>query len=167
MSGADLDVYRGMKKISCMVEHDFAPGPREATARDARILSAAAEKSPVHVLVVDDEPLIRWSVTASLADVGCTVQQASDAASALRAITTTAWPFDAVVLDLRLPDMDDLSLLGTIRQLIPAATVVLMTAFGTPEIVAEATALGAHAIGKPFELDALRGLVCGSEWEAN
>ena len=43
------------------------------------------------------------------------------------------------MLDLRLPDMDDLSLLGTLRQLLPGARLILMTAFGTPEIVAEAT----------------------------
>ena len=47
------------------------------------------------------------------------MEQADSAASALQAITTTALPFDAVVLDLRLPDMKDLSLLATIRQLMP------------------------------------------------
>ena len=57
-------------------------------------------------------------------------------------MTTTALPFDVVVLDLRLPDMDDLSLLGTLRQLLPDASLVLMTAFGTPELVAEAHAMG-------------------------
>lgn len=119
----------------------------------------AAKIVPLHVLVVDDEPLIRWSVTESLSDLGFDVEQAPDAAAALRAVTTTASPFDVVVLDLRLPDMDDLSLLGTLRQLLPAATLILMTAFGTPEIVAGAAGLGAVVIDKPFELNELRRLV--------
>ena len=38
-------------------------------------------------------------------------------------MTTTALPFDIVVLDLRLPDMEDLSLLATLRQLLPAAAL--------------------------------------------
>jgi DNA-binding NtrC family response regulator len=108
---------------------------------------------PFHVLVVDDEPLIRWSVTETLADLGLDVEQADCAATALQAITGAALPFDAVVLDLRLPDMKDLSLLATIRQLIPEAPVVLMTAFGTPEILADARQLGVSAVlNKPFEL---------------
>ena len=68
-------------------------------------------------------------------------------------------PFDVVVLDLRLPDMDDLSLLATLRQLLPGRALVLMTAFGTPEIIADARALGAAVLNKPFELDDLKRLV--------
>jgi DNA-binding NtrC family response regulator len=83
------------------------------------------------VLVVDDEPLIRWSVAETLADLEFDVEQAADASAALRAVTTTARPFDVVVLDLRLPDMNDLSLLRTVHQLLPAAALILMTAFGT------------------------------------
>jgi DNA-binding NtrC family response regulator len=124
------------------------------TARE--ILRAAVKKLPLHVLVVDDEPLIRWSVTETLADLGLDVEQADCAASALQAITTAALPFDVVVLDLRLPDMHDLSLLATIRQLLPTTPVVLMTAFGTPEIMGDARSLGVSAVlNKPFELGEL------------
>ena len=121
--------------------------------------SAALEKFPRHVLVVDDEPLIRWSVSESLSDLGFDVEEAGDARSALRLVTTAALPFDIVVLDLRLPDMADLSLLATLRQLLPSAALILMTAFGTPELIAEAQALGATALNKPFELDELQRLV--------
>jgi DNA-binding NtrC family response regulator len=114
------------------------------------------------VLVVDDEPLIRWSVTETLAEHGLDVEQASDAASALRAITTKPLSFDVVVLDLRLPDMRDLSLLGTIRQLLPDASVVLMTAYGTDEVMERAVALGAATVlNKPFELGSLIDAVYG------
>lgn len=118
------------------------------------------KKLPLHVLVVDDEPLIRWSVTETLADLGLDVEQADCAASALQTITTTALPFDVIVLDLRLPDMRDLSLLATIRQLVPQTPVVLMTAFGTPEILADARNLGVRGVlTKPFELQDLSRLV--------
>ena len=114
---------------------------------------------PRHVLVVDDEPLIRWSVCETLSELGYDVEQAADAGTALRTVTNAALPFDVVVLDLRLPDMNDLSLLGTLRQLLPGATLILMTAFGTAEIVNDAQALGATVLSKPFELEELSRLV--------
>ena len=117
------------------------------------------EKFPPHVLVVDDEPLIRWSVSESLAAHGYVVEEATDAASALKIVTTSALPFRAIVLDLRLPDMCDLSLLATLRQLVPETHVILMTAFGTPELIARAHTLGADVVTKPFELDELSRLV--------
>lgn len=111
------------------------------------------------VLVVDDELLLRWSVSETLSDLGCAVAQASTAAEALRAVTTAERPFEVVVLDLRLPDMSDLSLLRTVRQLLPDAALVLMTAFGTAEIVTQAQALGAAVLNKPFELAELERLL--------
>ncbi|MDO8678206.1 MAG: response regulator [Acidobacteriota bacterium] len=120
----------------------------------------AVKKSPLQVLVVDDEALIRWSVAETLVDLGVDVEQAVDAASALAALETAEWHFDVIVLDLRLPDMDDLTLLSTIRRRLPQVAVVLMTAFGTPEIVAEARALGVTDIlNKPFELGELGRVV--------
>jgi CheY-like chemotaxis protein len=163
MIGAFLDVHRGMKPVTCAVDPDFWGTRHVRAPREARHFSIAAKKSPTRVLVVDDEPLIRWSVSESLADAGCDVAQAADAISALRKITTAAPAFDVVVLDLRLPDMDDLSLLATVRQLVPGTRLVLMTAFGTPEMIAEAIRLGAAVISKPFELDILTRLVIGDQ----
>lgn len=121
-----------------------------------------AGKFPPAVLVVDDEPLIRWSVTESLAGLGFTVEDAPDAATALKMVTTSPEPFSVVVLDLRLPDMHDLSLLATLRQLLPKAHLILMTAFGTAQTEAQARALGADVLTKPFELGELNRLVVGS-----
>jgi len=165
--GAILDIQRGMTPVSCTVIDDHRAN-RGDSGVDARgNFSCHPRKFPRHILVVDDEPLIRWSVAESLSEAGVDVEQASDATSALRTVTTTALPFDAVVLDLRLPDMDDLSLLGTLRQLLPAATLVLMTAFGTPELFADAQAMGATVLNKPFELDELKRLVLGPETDAD
>lgn len=149
-----------MKRIACTTDRDSGteyPGSVVPARENSR---TAVKNTPLHVLVVDDEPLIRWSVTETLSDLGVDVEQADCAASALQAITTAALPFNVIVLDLRLPDMNDLSLLATIRQLIPEAPVVLMTAFGTPEVLAQARRLGVRGVlQKPFELAELSRMV--------
>jgi DNA-binding NtrC family response regulator len=120
------------------------------------------EKNPVtlRVLVVDDEPLIRWSITETLADRGCDVVETGDARGARSAVEHEDPGFDVVLLDYRLPDSDDLALLTSIRDLAPRAQVILMTAFGRPEVVNGALALGAYrVVSKPFELHALAELV--------
>ena len=152
-----------MKPVTCAVDPNPPSNPHP-TRRQPRWNSAEGpDFFPRHVLVVDDEPLIRWSVSETLSDLGYDVEQASDAASALRIVTTTFRPFEIVVLDLRLPDMNDLSLLGTIHQLLPRAMIILITAFRTPEIVAEATAWGAKIIEKPFELGELSRLIAAPD----
>lgn len=103
------------------------------------------------VLVVDDEALIRWSVAQVLGDRGFDVQQAATGATALEAATGAS--FDVVLLDFRLPDSNDLSLLARLRRQMPGTPVILMTAFSTPDVVQGALDLGAvRVVSKPFEL---------------
>ena len=109
----------------------------------------------LRVLVVEDELLIRWSIAETLTNAGCYVAEAGDAAGALRA--AAAEDFDAIVLDYRLPDSNDLKLLEALRDRLPKSTVVMMSAHGTPEIVRQARALGVRQFfDKPFEMEALR-----------
>jgi len=111
------------------------------------------------VLVVDDEPLIRWSLSETLEQSGHTVVEAGDAKSTVRALSAGG-PFDVVLLDYRLPDSNDLNLLATVRRLTPASAVIMMTAFGAPEVVAGAVKLGAYqVIPKPFEVHDVAALV--------
>lgn len=153
--------------MSC-VTSKFAELPGERRSPEPGIFRPRAEKfPPPSALVVDDEPLIRWSVTQSLADLGYAVEDAPDAASALKIVTTSPRPFAVVVMDLRLPDMDDLSLLGTLRQLLPGAQLMLMTAFGSPDVVADARALGAEVLLKPFELSELSRLILERQADLN
>jgi CheY-like chemotaxis protein len=144
-----------MTRVACKIAEGFEAGEAPQT----RIFQPRGEKFPPSVLVVDDEPLIRWSVTESLTDLGYSVETAPDAVSALKIVTNAPLPIAVVVLDLRLPDMNDLSLLGTLRQLLPDAQLILMTAYGTPEVLADARALGADVLMKPFELDDLSRLI--------
>jgi two-component system response regulator AtoC len=114
----------------------------------------------LRVLVVDDEALIRWSLVETLADAGHEVVEASDGATAVKAVSEQGRPFDVVLLDFRLPDSNDLNLLARLRQLAPRAIIIMMTAYSTPEVVDGALALGAYrVIGKPFEIGRLAALV--------
>jgi DNA-binding NtrC family response regulator len=113
----------------------------------------------LRVLVVDDEPLIRWSIAETLGAAGHQVVEAEDAASALRAIGDQLDP-NLVLLDFRLPDSKDLGLLAKIRQIAPDAAVVMMTAFGTPDMTAGALKLGAsRVLSKPFNMHDLEDVV--------
>ena len=113
----------------------------------------------LRVLIVDDEPLIRWSLAETLADRGHTVTEAADAAETRLALRQTPAP-DVVLLDFRLPDSNDLGLLRTIRHHAPHTQVILMTAHGTPEMTRDALALGAYrVVSKPFAVQELAALV--------
>jgi DNA-binding NtrC family response regulator len=112
------------------------------------------------ILVVDDEPLVRWSVSETLQESGCRVIEAGDAATALRAMAAPTLSADAVLLDLDLPDSRDLGLLSAIHTLAPAIPIILMTAHGSNEIFEEARRRGAFAsLHKPFELGDLSPLI--------
>ncbi len=114
----------------------------------------------LRILIVDDEALIRWSLLETLSGCGHVVVEAGDTVGALRAVTGAAVPFDVVLLDFRLPDSNDFALLSRLRRLAPATRIVLMTAYGTPEIVQAALDLGVYrVINKPFDMKDLAPLV--------
>ena len=121
---------------------------------------------PLRVLVVEDELLIRWSIAETLAHAGHVVIEAEDGATAVRALRDSTVPVDAVVLDYRLPDSNDLALLATLRRLSPNSAVILMTAFGTPEVAKGALDMGVYqVVHKPFDMRDLEPLLleaCGS-----
>lgn len=115
---------------------------------------------PLRVLVVDDESLIRWSLVETLTGSGYEASEAKDGQGAVDALAAAATPFDVVLLDLRLPDTNGLAVLSELRQLSPATKVILMTAYGTPEVVGEAMDRGAYrVVAKPLEMSDLSNLV--------
>lgn len=118
------------------------------------------------VLIVDDEALIRWSLSEGLSDGGYEVRLAGSAAEARRALAASANAPFIVVLDLRLPDVNDLSFLREVRRTRPDCPVLMMSAHGTPEDAEEATRLGVtRFIGKPFDVAEMVKLV-GEVWSA-
>lgn len=133
-------------------------GPTHA-ASPGDIPQPGEKSARPRVLVVDDEALVRWSVAETLAAQGYEVTEAGDAASAIRTFSAPVVT-DVVLLDLRLPDSDDLRVLSMMRRLSPATPVILMTAYGSPEILAEARRIGAFSVvNKPFDMRDLGPLV--------
>ncbi|MGE3960022.1 MAG: response regulator [Vicinamibacterales bacterium] len=111
-------------------------------------------------LVVDDELLIRWSLCETLSDRGFTVDEAEDGQGAVKALTHASEPPEVVLLDFRLPDSNDLNLLSRIISLVPQGRVILMTAYGTPELANAALERGAFMVlHKPFEMQDVTALV--------
>jgi DNA-binding NtrC family response regulator len=117
------------------------------------------------VLVVDDERLIRWSLSEGLSEAGYAVLLAGNAAEARAALAELGQQPLVVVLDLRLPDSVDLGLLEEIRRRHPGAPVVMMSAHGTSEDVQRAAELGAcRFVDKPFDVTEVVRLI-GEAWE--
>lgn len=109
--------------------------------------------APRTVLVVDDEALIRWALAEGLADAGWAVRQAASGAEAREAVRALAGQPFAILLDLRLPDVSDLSLMRELRAARPDVPMIVMTAYGTSDDAAEALAAGVHSfVGKPFDV---------------
>ncbi|MCC7415534.1 MAG: response regulator [Acidobacteria bacterium] len=120
--------------------------------------------SPIlRVLVIDDDPLIRWAIGETLRERGCTVTDARNGEEALRELIAAPEPFDIILLDYSLPDSRDLALLKTIGGLRPYSRVLVITAFATPELIEEARRAGAcRVIAKPFEMRDLASNVLGA-----
>jgi DNA-binding NtrC family response regulator len=117
------------------------------------------EKRLLSVLVVDDEALVRWSLAELLRGSGHTVVEAANADNARSAMAHASAPIDVVLLDYRLPDSNDFRLLDEIRRRLPQCAVVLMTAYGTPEMLQGARDRGAYVLNKPFDLHCVERLV--------
>jgi NtrC-family two-component system response regulator AlgB len=104
------------------------------------------------ILVVDDEKNIRSHLSTYIANAGHRVESASNGSEALAALDRDT--FDIVLSDVRMADMDGLSLLREIRRRQPEIVVVLMTAYATVSQAVEAMRAGAYDyLVKPFSLD--------------
>ncbi|HEX8907581.1 MAG TPA: response regulator, partial [Anaeromyxobacteraceae bacterium] len=106
------------------------------------------------VLVVDDRLEMAEMLADGLAERGfepIALASAREAAARLEAERV-----DAVVTDLRMPDMDGLELLAASRRLDPARPVIVMTAFGAIDTAIESIRRGAyHYLTKPFRQEEL------------
>jgi len=109
------------------------------------------------VLIVDDEPLIRWSVKTHLERAGYDVVDAENGGEALARFGSAV---GLALVDFRLPDTDGLELLGELKRRRPMCPVILMTANGTPELARVALESGAFGVvDKPFDLERLTAII--------
>ena len=104
------------------------------------------------ILIVDDEEVVRRSHLRSLADTGCHAEAAVDGREALQVMERQ--PFDVILLDLRMPGLDGLDVLRTIKARWPDSEVVVITGYPSIESAKEAVRLGAcNYIAKPVGPD--------------
>jgi DNA-binding response OmpR family regulator len=107
-----------------------------------------------HLLIVEDDELLRDGLSAQLSQAGHRTTTAEDGAVALALLASEA--FDGVVLDLGLPKVDGLSVLRQLRQRTPALPVLILTARDGIEDRVEGLNAGADDyLTKPFNRDEL------------
>jgi DNA-binding NtrC family response regulator len=110
------------------------------------------------ILVVDDERSIRVGLNGLLAKEGYEVTTAESGRAALQVLN--GQPFDLVLTDLRMPELDGVSLLKKIKERYSDTLVVMMTAYGSEKIAVEAMKAGAYDyIVKPFDNEEVKILV--------
>jgi two-component system response regulator HydG len=115
-------------------------------------------EAPAHILVIDDDKAMRDACFQILSRQGYRVELAASAKQGLTLLERLS--FDAILLDLVMPDMDGLEALKKIRALDPDIEVIIITGYGTIQSAVESIKAGAfHFLSKPFVPDDLRNLV--------
>ena len=116
------------------------------------------ELKKLKTLLVDDDELIRDSLSMTFATKGCFLQVAETAEQGLQAIKEQQ--FDIIISDFRLPGMNGLDFLKLTAVTQPQAVKFLITAYRDDHIFSEAIRLGVHEfIEKPFSVRALINLL--------
>ncbi len=106
------------------------------------------------ILVIDDEDIVRISCSRSLVPEGYELKMAKNGPEGLKMLEEEA--FDLVLTDLKMPNMDGIEVLGTIKTKWPKTDVVIVTGYQTVETAVKAIKLGAFDyIEKPFTPDSL------------
>ncbi len=104
------------------------------------------------ILIVDDEPAMRRSLTIMLRREEYTVLDQVDGQAALDHLARD--PVDLVIVDLRMDGLSGIDVLRLVKQAHPDVEVIVMTAYGTIATAVEAMRLGAFDfITKPFEME--------------
>ncbi|MCM8781361.1 MAG: sigma-54 dependent transcriptional regulator, partial [Candidatus Omnitrophica bacterium] len=102
-----------------------------------------------HILVVDDEPLVRSSLSELLTLSGYTVSTANNGREALEILDT--YNVDLVITDIKMPQIDGIQLLREIKSKFKETAVILITGYGSIENAVEAMKEGAYDyITKPI-----------------
>jgi DNA-binding response OmpR family regulator len=121
--------------------------------------SLTAPRGPIWhgatVLVVDDEPPMRQLLRRSLEAERFHVEEAPDGETALRLIQARAEPFDLVLTDLSMPQIDGRQLSETLRRYRPSVAVLCMSADPDAVPYIEASDMPVRVLLKPFSSDDL------------
>jgi DNA-binding NtrC family response regulator len=115
---------------------------------------------PPAIVLVDDEPDIRIILSRVLRHVadGYELIAVGSAAAALEILAVR--PVPLLITDYNMPGMNGIDLAHAVKSTAPATTVVLLTAYATPEMARRAQEAGAdHSLPKPFSFDELEVIV--------
>jgi len=106
------------------------------------------------ILVIDDEAIVRTSCERTLAPEGYEVRVAPGGEEGLALLEQES--FSLVLLDLKMPDIDGIDVLNTIKKKWPETKVVMITGYSTVDTAVQALRMGAfNFIEKPFTPDTL------------
>ncbi len=110
------------------------------------------------ILVIDDEDIVRLSCSRSLVPQGYELKMAKNGPEGLKMLEEET--FDLVLTDLKMPNMDGIEVLGTIKERWPKTDVVIVTGYQTVETAVKAIKIGAFDyVEKPFTPDSLLATV--------
>lgn len=118
----------------------------------------------LRVLVVDDEPVVTRSAERVLHEEGYFVESARNGREAM--LRTELSHYDLLLTDLRMPEMDGISLIRQMRRSRPATGIVVITGYPSQETIEEALDLGIiDYVMKPFTPEILKGVTHrATEW---
>ncbi len=113
--------------------------------------------APHRLLLVDDDPVIRGTLTDLLQNEGFKVTDAASGEEAEQLLLTSMPPFDLVLTDLVMPGKSGMDVVLKALEVNPSCTVLVLSGFGSVREATEAMDLGAYGlVTKPLQLDQFR-----------
>jgi CheY-like chemotaxis protein len=152
-----LDNARRIKQSILKVGEDLAPRPLPSAIREP----PPPELKGIRVLVADNDDSVRRSAHRLIGRWGGIVETARDGREALTMARLAS--YDAIVADIRLPDLSGYEVYRALREAQPGARVILMTGYGYDpgHSLVRARKEGLeHVLFKPFRVDQLRAALC-------
>lgn len=113
------------------------------------------KKSDARILVVDDDSHLLGLLTETLGSIGYNAENAKSAKEALAKLAKSK--FHLIISDIKMPEMDGLSLLGRIREIYPRLPVIFITGLPRTDILRSANPEG--ILSKPFRISNLEDLI--------
>lgn len=119
------------------------------------------------ILVVDDEEVVRLCLDRTLSSEHCEVATVPTGNAALELLERR--PFDVILLDLRMPGLQGMEVLKTIKQKWPESEVIIVTGYAAVDSAKEAVALGAYdylskPVGPDEVIDAATAAMQHKKW---
>lgn len=131
------------------------PIPKESVLEVVDTILEQSALPPLHLLVVDDEPMIGLLLTDFLTNDGHTVVTAANGKQGLEKFQTER--FDLVLTDRAMPEMSGDQLAASIKEMAPETPVIMLSGFGVIMAVTDEKPAGVDLVlGKPITIDGLR-----------